>query len=110
MILTTPTAAASIVDGKFSAVASEFETKILSYNSKVGVTNINPLIKKAFIIIKGEEVSIRRNTSPAIPVSVPSNVSKSWFDYYHLTDDRKYIIKSFREEGFIDWLLRKREF
>jgi hypothetical protein len=110
LILTTQTAAISIVDAKFSVVASEYETKVLAYNSKVGVANINPAIKKAFVIIKGEEVSIRKNVPPSMPLNVPSGSITFWLENHTVTSDFKYITKTTREEGFIDWLLRKREF
>lgn len=110
LILTTQTAVISVVDARFSAVAGEYETKVLAYSSKVGVANINPHIKRAFVITEGEEVSIRKNAPPSLPRSVPSVIVKFWFDYYNVTSDYKYIIKTEKEEGFIDWLLRKREF
>jgi ferric-dicitrate binding protein FerR (iron transport regulator) len=110
MILTTQTAAISIVDAKFAVVASEYETKVLAYSSKVGVANINPALKRAFVIIEGEEVSIRKNASPSMPLHVPSGAIRFWLENHSVTDDFKYIRKTTREEGFIDWLLRKREF
>lgn len=110
LILTTQTAAISVVDAKFSVVASEYETKVLAYNSKIGIANINPAIKKAFVIIGGEEVSIRKNTSPSLPVNVPSGAIRFWLENHSVTSDFKYITKTVKEEGFIDWLLRKREF
>jgi hypothetical protein len=110
MILTTQTAAISIVDAKFAVVASEYETKVLAYSSKVGVANINPAIKRAFVIIEGEEVSIRKNASPSLPLNVPSGAIRFWLENHSVTSDFKYIRKTTREEGFIDWLLRKREF
>ncbi len=110
LILTTQTAAISVVDAKFSVVASEYETKVLAYNSKVGVANINPAIKKAFVIIEGEEVSIRKNAPPSLPINVPSGMIRFWLENHNITTDFKYITKNTREEGIIDWLLRKREF
>ncbi len=110
LILTTQTAAISVVDARFAVVASEYETKVVVYSSKAGIANINPLIKKAFVIIEGEEVSIRKNASPSIPVSIPSGSIRFWLENHDITADLKYITTTIREEGIIDWLLRKREF
>ncbi len=110
LILTTPTAIISIVDATFSAIASENETKIVSFSSKVGIASINPGIKKAYIIFEGEEISVKKNIPPSSPVGITDTVIKFWMDNYIISSDHKYILKINQEEGFIDWILRKREY
>ncbi len=110
LILTTPTAVLSVADANFSVIAGEFETRVLVYTGKVGAANINPGLRKAFVVFNGEEISIRKNAPPSIPISVPESAKKFWFDYYHITGDKRFIVKTPRNEGIIDWILRKRDF
>jgi len=110
MILTTPTAIISIVNAKFSIIVSNYETKALAYNSRVGVANINPSIKQAYVFRSGEEVCIWQDEPPTYPVKVPSRIFNLWFDFYDITDNHTIIVRRNREEGIIDWLIRKREY
>lgn len=110
LILTTPTAVITVVDSSFSVIASEYETKVISLSSKVGIANINPGLKKAYVLEEGEETSVKSDIPPLLPRGVPGNILKFWLDYYTISPDRKYIIRLEQDEGIIDWILRKRDY
>ncbi|MCP4131522.1 MAG: FecR domain-containing protein [bacterium] len=110
LVLTTPTAIISNVIAKFSVIASENETRILVFSNKIGVASSNPALRKAYVIVGKQEGYIRKDKEPEKPVFLPGSVIRDWFEYYEIVNKHRYIIKKYREEGIVDWVLRKREY
>jgi len=109
-ILTTPSSIISAVYSKFSIIVSNFETLLLVYNNKIGIANNNPAFKKAYILIRGEEISVKKDRPPDNPVRLPDEFLSTWFDLYSVSNDKMNIIRDRLERGIIDWILRKREY
>ncbi len=110
LILKTPTALAGVRGTDFGVIASKFETRFLVYEGKVEVANENADIIKSYILIAREETSVKHNAPPTRPVTVPADMLREWFEHYDVDEENKSLIIRKKEEGFIDKLLRKRNF
>ncbi len=110
LILKTPTAIAGVRGTDFGAIATSLETKILVFDGKVEVANANKNIIKSVLLRPREESGITKNEAPTEPRTVPQEIMKNWFEYYDINDENRIIIKSREEKGFIDRLLRRKDF
>jgi FecR-like protein len=109
-ILTTPSSIISAVYSRFSIIVSSFETLLLVYTNKIGIANSKPIFKKAYILIRGEEISVKKDRLPDDPVRLPDEFLSTWFDLYSVSNDKMNIIRDRLERGIVDWILRKREY
>jgi ferric-dicitrate binding protein FerR (iron transport regulator) len=110
LILKTPTTVAGVRGTDFGAIASKYETKVVVFAGKVEVANINKDIIKSYILRDREEVTVKENEPPMRPRVVPADILDSWFDFYEIDEKNQIIIRSDKDESFIDKFLRKREF
>jgi len=110
LILRTPTTIAGVRGTDFGAIATRDETRVVVFDGKVEVANTRKEIVKSFIVRPKEEVSIKRDAPPTEPRIVPQEILQTWFDYYAIDDRNRIIIRKKNDEGFIDNLLRKKEF
>ncbi len=110
MVVTTPTSVISLVLADFGIIAAELETKVLVYSSKVGIANINPDLQTAYVLYKGEEITVKKNRVLDEPKKISESTMRWWFENYKVIDKNRRIIHFEKDHDFIDWLLRKREF
>lgn len=109
LILKTPTAIAAVRGTDFGVIAGKYETRIVVFNGTVEVANTNADVIKSQILNEREESSVKQDMPPSRPVVVPGGILESWFDYYNIDEKNRIIIKSQRENGIIDNLLRKKD-
>jgi len=110
LILKTPTTVAGVRGTDFGVIASKYETKVVVFTGKVEVANSNKDIIKSYILRDREEVTVKENEPPMQPRVVPADILDSWFDFYEIDEKNQIIIRSDKDESFIDKFLRKRDF
>jgi len=110
MIVSTPTALLSVVDADFFLAVSRGETILMVNREEVGAANINPDLKSAYAVKKGQEVSIKTDSQPSSPVFVPASTRQWWLKSIVIINRDREIRRVRMENGILDWLLRKREF
>ena len=106
----TPTAIISSINANFSIISAFDESKTVVHNGKVAIASRRKNLKKAYIIKEGMEQTVIRNIPLPRPVKIKREIELSLFQYYILSYDRKKILKTNIDTGFLDWILRKREF
>jgi len=109
LIIKTPSAIISNVLASVSLIISETETKILVLSHKIGIASSIPNLKKAYIAYRGQEISIRTNNPPSAPLYVKPKAIPGWFGYYSISKNKRFIYSKYKDDGIIDWLLRKRK-
>jgi hypothetical protein len=110
LVLRTPTTIAGVRGTDFGAIATRDETRLVVFEGKVEVANARKEIVKSYMVQPKEEVSIKKDTPPTEPKIVPQEILHTWFDYYDIDERNRIIIRKKKEEGFLDNLLRKKEF
>ncbi len=110
LVLRTPTAIAGVRGTDFGAIVSKTETRLIVFEGAVDVANTDREILKSYIVKEKEEVSVKKDAPPTVPRIVPRDVIENWFDYYEIDGKNRIIIKSRKEEGIIDTILRKKDF
>ncbi len=110
LMLRTPTSIAGVRGTDFGVIATRDETKLVVFDGQVEVANTRKDILKSFIVNPKEEVSVKKDTPPSDPRIVPQEILQTWFDYYGIDERNRIIIRKKKDEGFIDNLLRKKEF
>ncbi|HSV96150.1 MAG TPA: FecR family protein [Spirochaetota bacterium] len=110
LVLRTPTAVAGVRGTDFGVVVGRQETKLVVFEGQVEVASSNKDVIKAWVVKEREEVSVKKDVPPTAPRVVPGEILKSWFDYYDIDERSRIIIRNKRDEGFLDGVLRKKDF
>jgi hypothetical protein len=110
LLVRTPTAIAGVRGTEFGIIATNSETRIIVFDGEVETANSDSAIIKSFMVREGEEVSILKDSPPTEPRLVPHEIRQSWFDYYSIDETNRIIIRTKKEQGIIDKLIRKKNF
>ncbi len=110
LILKTPTAIAAVRGTDFGVITTNLETKIVVFDGRVEVGAENKDIKKSYILKKREETSIKKNEPPVMPKILPAEIIENWFDHYEIDNSNKIVTKAKKDEGILDWIMRKRDY
>jgi hypothetical protein len=110
LILKTPTAIAGVRGTDFGAIASLVETKVIVFDGLVDIASSDNTILNSFQLKAKEESDIKKGQAPTRPREVPDNLMDSWFDHYEIDEHNNIIRKKTGSGGFIDNILRKRQY
>jgi ferric-dicitrate binding protein FerR (iron transport regulator) len=110
LLVRTPSAIAGVRGTDFGIIATNSETKVIVYEGEVETANSDSNIIKSFMVREGEEVSILKDSPPTEPRLVPNEIRQSWFEYYTIDETNRIIIRTKKEQGIIDKLIRKKNF
>jgi len=110
LILKTPAAIACNYSADFSAIASEYETRILVYRNRMAMMGTGPQAKKIIMLFPEEEVSVVRGRGTLGPVKTQFEIMSWWLDFYEVVDNHRKIVRKDRDSSYLDWIIRKRSF
>jgi hypothetical protein len=110
LVVRTPTAIAGVRGTDFGVIATNSESKFIVFEGEVEVANSDSNIIKSFMLRESEESSVTKQGAPTEPRLVPHEIRQSWFDYYIIDETNRIIIRTKKEQGVIDKLIRKKDF